>query len=504
MLANIIYVGSDLLKDLSNLDPTAVNRSLVPGSGGVIDLGEDATRFRYGYFSGLFATDTFTTASDIVASDFIDSTHNVSISKLAQNSQMTGVLTGGSVSVASSTQLNIAAGSGRVTRFLDPENPDTTEVTWAALTNYTPVNINTSGQYVLGFDSNGDLHEFSAATITTASLKQYIFIGAFACHSGALTALINTPFNVAANGASTARDFIRDVIGPSNVTGNVISANGANLSVNSNGGTIFIPGSNYRVDSESPDEPVIAAASPVTFVKLYREAAPSTRLLRDGGSVTVIDPTKYDDGSGTLQTLTPNSWTVQTLYIDHAGQYWVMYGQETFSKKSEAENAVVSGSLSLTEYPTIQRFVRRCFIVVNSSATDLSNDTEATFIEDGKFRGGGATYSGETPGIHSPGGLDGYIQFNDNGIFGGDSSLFWDETNSRLGIGTDAPTDRLHVVGDSKFNGSVNIDTTTGALTVPRMTTTERNSISAVDGMVIYNTTTSQFEKRQAGSWQTL
>ena len=35
-----------------------------------------------------------------------------------------------------------------------------------------------------------------------------------------------------------------------------------------------------------------------------------------------------------------------------------------------------------------------------------------------------------------PAGLNGYVQFNNNGALGGDAGLFWDNVNKRLGIGT--------------------------------------------------------------------
>jgi hypothetical protein len=42
-----------------------------------------------------------------------------------------------------------------------------------------------------------------------------------------------------------------------------------------------------------------------------------------------------------------------------------------------------------------------------------------------------------------PGGTEGQIQFNSGSIFGADSNLFWDDTNKRLGIGTNAPSETL-------------------------------------------------------------
>ena len=51
------------------------------------------------------------------------------------------------------------------------------------------------------------------------------------------------------------------------------------------------------------------------------------------------------------------------------------------------------------------------------------------------------------------------------------------------------------------FKGTVNIDTVEGALIVPRMTTTERNDLTAVDGMIIYNTSLADFQFRKGGVW---
>ena len=48
----------------------------------------------------------------------------------------------------------------------------------------------------------------------------------------------------------------------------------------------------------------------------------------------------------------------------------------------------------------------------------------------------------------SPSGVAGAIQFSNGSAFASDASnLFWDDTNNRLGIGTNAPTARAHIKG---------------------------------------------------------
>ncbi|MFA5927956.1 MAG: hypothetical protein WC838_01465 [Candidatus Margulisiibacteriota bacterium] len=60
-----------------------------------------------------------------------------------------------------------------------------------------------------------------------------------------------------------------------------------------------------------------------------------------------------------------------------------------------------------------------------------------------------------------------------------------------VGIGTQTPQGALDVVS------------TTGALIVPRMTTAQRDALTAVNGMIIYNTTTNAFNFRENGTWVT-
>lgn len=61
----------------------------------------------------------------------------------------------------------------------------------------------------------------------------------------------------------------------------------------------------------------------------------------------------------------------------------------------------------------------------------------------------------------------------------------------KVGIGTTSP------------QGALDVSSTTGALIVPRMTTAQRDALTAVNGMIIYNTTTNQFNFYENGAWVT-
>ena len=77
-------------------------------------------------------------------------------------------------------------------------------------------------------------------------------------------------------------------------------------------------------------------------------------------------------------------------------------------------------------------------------------------------------------------------------LLGGNSTrVTIDGTSGNVGIGTTSP------------QGALDVNSTTGAFIVPRMTTADRNALTAVNGMIIYNTSTNQFNFYENGAWVT-
>jgi hypothetical protein len=126
----------------------------------------------------------------------------------------------------------------------------------------------------------------------------------------------------------------------------------------------------------------------------------------------------------------------------------------------------------------------------------LVHDTnaQAVGVGGGIMFGGNYTDAGAT-GV---GGRIGCEKVNStSGHYGFDLVL-----QSMSGIGNITEMLRLSAEADNVLISSgLEVQTTTGALVIPKMTTTQRNALTAVNGMMVYNTSTNAFNKRENGAW---
>ena len=179
---------------------------------------------------------------------------------------------------------------------------------------------------------------------------------------------------------------------------------------------------------------------------------------------TVIDPTKYVDANGTLQTVSSGKYSIQRVYwfpnsVNRA--LFVYYGTATYNSIDVAQASIADQGFT-EGANTAGAAIFVAYIIVRGNASDLSNDAQAKIIQAPLFRaagvGGGAAGGGTT----TPGGLDTYVQFNDGGsTFGGVAGLTFNKTTNTLS------TTNLVVSNIATVSGNVNLgDASSDVVTV--------------------------------------
>lgn len=161
--------------------------------------------------------------------------------------------------------------------------------------------------------------------------------------------------------------------------------------------------------------------------------------IKNSGSGTItIDP----NGSETINGSSTYSLTAgQGISIVSDGSNWVINGASSTSSSLvvfDEGNLLTAGATSIN------------FVGSGVSATATSG---AVTVNISGGTGGG-----------SPAGSDGWIQFNDSSSFGATSSLSWDKTNGRLGIGLTSSVSRLHIQSDNLGTDIQNLMNASGLL----------------------------------------
>jgi len=167
--------------------------------------------------------------------------------------------------------------------------------------------------------------------------------------------------------------------------GVIISANGANLSINSSAGALWGNGIGWVTNQLDPNQVVIAGQSPVTFQYRTRLGVITGGTAPYTGNTTFIDPNNYDlNGVVTAIGGGFNSSTNQRVYLFPTGLIRIQYGQQVYPSLA----AAVAGSQTeqFVEYPSNRDTgILIGIISVQKSVTTLNNSANAVFNFVSKF-----------------------------------------------------------------------------------------------------------------------
>jgi hypothetical protein len=266
-------------------------------------------------------------------------------------------------------------------------------------------------------------------------------------------------------------------------------ANSLRLSVGS--GTSFIHGGFYQNDPEFPSQTTTPAQATASLARVQRSGSSILFDTNGGNLYTAVDPTKYDrDGDGTLANVGNGNWSIQRVFSDpKTGVLYVYYGQARYTSLLNALQFLPTDPF--TEGDTFDFTTFIGFLVLKGNASDITDTTYNSIINAGLFRGSGQGSGGgialsnlddltdvsvtsptngqaliydsgiwqngtplnatsasfaQTASVTPSGssiiggtGANGQVAFwNGTNSQTGDNGLFWDNTNKRLGVGTNS------------------------------------------------------------------
>lgn len=300
----------------------------------------------------------------------------------------TGVILGGELNVnaVDDTMIDIGDTVGLIVDYVTtPAAPTVTKIVFPADT-VTITDLVEPITWLL-IDSAGTVVQQTTRP-TNTQRRTHIVLGGVLIAGGVIIAEQSLS-NYLPQTLNQLYDFM-DALGPFNITGNLLSPSGANLSIAKTTGTVFSRNFNHFADDVLTNDPHVAttaAQNPVTM--RYVTQTPASPVA----TVTVVDPTMYDVG-GTITAVGggSSSSTIQRIYItplnEVTQQVVIQYGQTVYSTLEDAVAAV--GTESFITNPSLQDAVLLGFVVAKRTATNLSVDADARVIQAARISGNAA------------------------------------------------------------------------------------------------------------------
>ncbi len=257
------------------------------------------------------------------------------------------------------------------------------------MTGLPVTNITTQAVTYVAIDSTGAVIQSSTPFWNSLS-RQYIALGRLGHGNFTNIVGVRDLVNAAFDPIGRLGDLMTS-LGTFNISGNEYSAASTDLTIAKSSGSTFSLGVNFSVDKKSPDISQDMTAMPVTFLYSRRNGTGGFAL---GSVTTLVDPNNYDDGTGTLAAVPAGYWTVQNIIFipGSTANHRIEYGQQTFATYALALSGGAPDS-HFIHNPNFGLGTIRTFLIVQQGATNLSLNTSAAFIQNGKFGSGSGSGS---------------------------------------------------------------------------------------------------------------
>lgn len=306
---------------------------------------------------------------------------DMDLPEVASKTMSTGILSGGDISanVSNPAAVDVSAFTGYIVdEVTDPDFPVVTRVRVAAQT--VALDGPALARTVTFFLADGTGAIIQQATAPTPEQRRtHIVLGLTAQAGGVIFEAQSLPV-ILAQPANQLADLM-DALGPFSMSGNLVTPNGANLSINKSAGQLFSRSFNHYSGltlTRNPHVNQTPAQTPAQYLYIT-----STGSMF-GTPRSTLDVANYDNAG----VITPvgggaGRSTIQRVWIG-ANQLAIQYGQVVYTSLTAAIDAI--GQSGHVPNPLLQSGgALLAHIVVTHTATNLSDTTQARIFQAGKF-----------------------------------------------------------------------------------------------------------------------
>ena len=299
----------------------------------------------------------------------------------------TGLLYGGVVSYSGST-INVTKGSAIVNDLNASTGSEVGPVfTYVQWENYSqPATFLTSSQHTfLYVDDSGVIHQ-QPTYFTSTQYSHAIPLGRVT-HAN-YTSITGAGSNVQTtyDGDQQQNAFIR-AFGPIKINGLTLDSHASGMGISVGSGETYNLGGFYPQDPNHPSSYVSNAFPTASIARAYRSGSGIYLDNNNGSFYTTIDSTKWDDGTGVLNSMGGGDWQIQRVFLNPvSGRHVVYYGQ--YGEYTTLLNALQYLSTDPFEEGefTAKSLVFVGYIVLRGGTTNLADTTNNVFIQAGTFR----------------------------------------------------------------------------------------------------------------------
>jgi len=380
----------------------------------------------------------------------------------------------------SNTTFSISAAKGWVVNntYAYATSPDVTHVVFAGATGLSTPYLNSdSSTYVLLSKTASII--LQPIFPTPQQRRESIYLGKVVHPDKTIIQNVNNTVDFDVSPYSALRDLWTPIKLVNQ--GIVIRTNGANLTFQMNGGTLWGNGINWVNDQLNPDSVAIAGQIPTTFQ--YRTQAGTQSGFTN---TTTIDPNNYDL-NGVLTPISGAKYTNQRVYLYPTGVIRVQYGQEYYTTLPKAVTGILAEAF--IEYVNNRdNGILIGLISIKAGTTDLTDINNAQFTAVSKF---GELLGGAAGGVSTTNLQGAYDNSNSNPEILTNATL--GPVNLRRGSavdtdnvltvqnGTGTDTIKLRADGQLTLNGPIVLNTsstsglTTGTTSIVSFTASAGN-----------------------------